>query len=287
MWNLLLAGVPVTTPYVYMEPSGWSEIDRDDLGWGRLSISSSEANSHAASSESSFAQSFTQSHSSSTSGGGQVGYAFLFVGADASSGTSEGSWGSTASADSSYAFHNDGSDFSLELQYGLVSARRPWLNTDLFTLKNWYLPGQRKNSVSDGTIAGQALKEEPLMPMIPMDYLVVRNVRIHSSNWGSDGQVLQSMYDSTKGDFRASTSSYGGSGGVSLGFITFGGHVSHSSSDAAAHFESQHRSSGSDDWGWRFADGTLEIRGAQIVGVAAAVTPPCPGADDPQLAAQG
>ncbi|MDG4798150.1 hypothetical protein [Micromonospora sp. WMMD1082] len=284
-WSLVLSGVELITPYTYVEPAGWCDPTRTDIGWTRLKISSAEANGHVASGSSSFARSYSTSHSSSTSVGGQVGYAFLFVGGDYGTAESESTWGSTASKDSSYEFRNDGSDFSLELEWALCRVQRRWLRTDLFAMQNWYLPGQKKHCISDGTIASQSLNERPMMPMIPMDFLVIRNVRIHSKKWGSDGRVLSSMYDSSKGDYRASSTSYGGGGGVSLGFITFGGRVSHARSDASAQYEAEHRSTDSSDWGWRFEDGTLEIRGAQIVGWVSSMTPPCPPMDDPTLAA--
>ena len=57
--------------------------------------------------------------------------------------------------------------------------------------------------------------------------------------------------------------------------------------EAASHYETQHQSSSSDDWSWHFADGTLEIGGAQIVGWVSTVVPPCPPMDGPQPTGRG
>ena len=81
----------------------------------------------------------------------------------------------------------------------MVEVNRPFLMSDLFYMKNWYLVGEKKNAVSDGTIDGQAGGEASLLPMLPMQFLVVRNVKISSTDWGSDGQTMSQMFGDVGG----------------------------------------------------------------------------------------
>jgi hypothetical protein len=284
-WSLGLAGVPVQTPYSYIDPTGWCEIDDDEIGWEQLQITSSQASSHVASQANSFASGFYNSHSDSTDGGGTVGYGPFFVGGNASGSSTNSNSGSSSSSDGSMQFHNDGSDFTVDLEWGLCTINRPWLQSDLFYMGDWYLPGKKKGCISDGTIANQVLNEEPLLPMIPQQFLVVRNVRISSSNWGSDGATFRQLSDQSNGHYDADSSSYGGSAGVSLGFFSIGGSVSHSESNENGSWSGSSHESTNDDWSWHFDDQTLSIHGAQIVGWISEILPPCPPLDDPALSA--
>jgi hypothetical protein len=49
----------------------------------------------------------------------------------------------------------------------VATIERPWLLGDLFNIEGWYLVGQKKNSISDGTIPGQVGDHTKLLPMIP------------------------------------------------------------------------------------------------------------------------
>jgi hypothetical protein len=283
-WNLQLAGVPVKTGYCYIDPSSWADLAVDDIGWERLTVTSSEGHSHTEQNANSFASSYWRTHSSSTGASGGATYGFIFGAAGhGSSASTESRWGSSASSDSTYTFHNDGKNFSVDLEWGLCTINRPWLVSDLFYMQGWYLPGQKKNSISDGTIGNQVLKEEPLLPMIPQQFVVVRNVKIKSADWGSDGQTLKTLQQQTSGKYDAKSSSYGGSAGVSVGFFSIGGSVSHSDSSASSDWAAEAHSHEENDWGWHFDGQTLEIRGAQIVGWISEIVPPTPPLDDPGL----
>jgi hypothetical protein len=283
-WSLGLAGVPVKTPYSYVDPTGWCEISNDEIGWEWFTVTSNQASQHIATATNSFANGFYSSHSESTGGGATVGYGPFFVGGNASNADSNSQWGNASSGDSSMQFHNDGSNFEVTVEWGLCTINRPWLQSDLFYMGDWYLPGKKKGCISDGTIANQVLKEEPMLPMIPQQFLVVRSVKIHSDDWGSDSSTWQTLSDKSNGRSDASSECYGGSAGVSIGFFSVGGSVSHSTSDQSGSWSDDSHSASNSDWGWHFEAGTLEIRGAQIVGWISEILPPCPPLDDPALA---
>jgi hypothetical protein len=233
-WSVGLTGiVAVSTPYSYASPSNWSDPDADDDGWTRLTIDQS-SNSTA-----------TDTSSSSWSGG-VSGFFGFFDHAGVSAG------GSTSSS----SFANDASGISIDLEYGIVTINRPWFMGDVFYLTNWYLTENKKNSISTGTLDGQ---DKSLLPMIPVQFLCIRNLKITATDWHSDGHSL--------------TSQFSGGGGFSLGFISFGA----SYSTAKTH----------SDFGWSFDGATLSMHGVQIVAFMSEVLPPCAPLDDPGLVSDG
>ncbi|MBD1909128.1 MULTISPECIES: hypothetical protein [unclassified Leptolyngbya] len=286
-WNLGLAGVATPIPYSYIEPSGWCDPDNDDEGWQKLTIKMSELHSHTHSSNSSNFQRHWESHSSSTGGGGTVGIGFVFVGGSGGSSSSNSEATFSSSSESGFQFHNDAKDLEVELEYGLCTIHRPWLLGDLFYMRNWYLVNNPKNAVSDGSITNQVEKAEPLLPMIPRQFLVIRNVKIRSESWGNDGSTLSTLHSHFRSEDSSSSDYISGGGGFSLGFISFGGHASHSSSDAQSDGSGYTNNTYTGDYGWRFHKETLEIKGAQIIGWLSEIVPACAPLDDPGLKSEG
>jgi hypothetical protein len=282
-WNLGLTGVPQQIPYSYIEPTRWYDPETDEIGWQKLKITSAEYNHRSSSQSASNFQSNWESHSSSSSGGGSVGFAFWKASAEAGSSSSSSSFDTSSSSSSQFQFHNDAKNLTIKLEYGLCTIYRPWLLGDLFHLKNWYLVNNPKNAVSDGSIDNQIGKEGPLLPMIPSQFLVIRNVTIQATNWGSDSATFQAMHSNYRSESERESDYVSAGGGISLGFISFGGHGSHSSSDDDSNIEDSREDSSSDSGGWRFYENTLEIKGAQIIGWLSEIVPPCAPLDDPGL----
>jgi hypothetical protein len=282
-WNLGLSGiVPAKIPYSIVLPTNWCDPDDHD-GWETLVVDQSSYQHYGTTSARSQSQQSWQKHASSVGGSGGVMFGFAAFGGSASSSNANSSWQNSAESHFQSGFNNTAKNLHIELEFGLCRIVRPWLISDLFFLKNWYLVGAKKNSVSDGTIDGQANSHEKTLPMIPQQFLVVRNVTISSSDWGSDGQILNDYYGGAQGSTSSSSSSQAGSGGVSLGFVSFGGSASHSRSDASGQSSGWSARSGSDHFGTTFDGQTLKIPGAQIVAFLSDIVPAGPELDDPTL----
>jgi hypothetical protein len=282
-WQVAIAGVPVTVPYASISPTAWCDPTRDDIGWQHLKLNSRQAHSLATSAAGQSYQNSWISKTSSTSGGG--GASFFGFGAAAKGGKRESStdWKDGSNSWSQAGFQNDATGLEIELEYGLCSIERPWLIGDLFYLKNWHLVGQRKSAISSGDIAGQALDQNKLLPMIPRQLLCVRNVKIHATDWKSDGQKLSSAYSEAQRQTRSSGKYISGGGGFSCGFFSVGGTASHSSSSDEQTGSGRGGYSASNSYGWSFAEGTLEIRGTQVIAWLSEIVPPCAPLDDPSL----
>lgn len=285
-WNLGLTGVvPAKSPYSIILPTNWCDPDDHD-GWETLTVDRSSYQHYGSQSSSNSSASSWESHASSTSGGGGVILGFAAFGGSGGSGSSGSSWQSSSSSSFHSGFHNDASNLSIEMEFGMCTMIRPWLTSDLFYLRNWYLKNNRKFSISDGTIDGQVNSQEKLLPMIPQQFLVVRNVRISTTHWGSDGEMLSNYYGSAAGTEEARNKRIAGSGGVSLGFVTFGGSADHTASSASGESHSWESRSSSDHFGTTFDGETLHMPGAQIVAFLSDITPASPLEDDPDLPSQ-
>lgn len=282
-WNLGLAGVPIAMPYSYIEPTRWYDIDDDTEGWQKLTITSDQYNSHTASQDETNFKDHWESHFSSDSGGGAVGFAFAFVAADGGTSLSSSSAASSGSSASAHQFHNDAKNLTIDIEYGMCTIHRPWLLGDLFYMKNWYSVNNLKNAISDGSIDNQANSDKTQLPMIPNQFLVIRKVTISATDWGSDGQTFQAMHSESRGQDQSESDYVSAGGGFSLGFITVGGHGSHSSSDSSADSSGSTSHQASADYGWRFINNTLEVQGAQIIAWLSEIVPACAPLDDPGL----
>jgi hypothetical protein len=283
LWNLSgISGVADNTPYSYVSPTSWAQPDVDDTGWQRLQVSHSEYNSHSEFHSSSFASNHYHRDTSSNSGGG--GATFLGFGGYASGGNSSLNVSNTfeSQSGSSYQFHNDAKNLSIDLEYALCTINRPWLIGDLFYLRDWYLVGNKKNAVSDGTVASMVGDSAHLMPMIPTQFLAIRNVKISATqqDWGGDGQTLSKMYQDSQ--TQGSSWSAGGGGGFSCGLFTIGGHGSHSESHTDSTFNSRSSTDSSNNFGWSFDGQTLEIKGTQIIAWLNQVLPATAPLDAPE-----
>jgi hypothetical protein len=231
-------------------------------------------------------QQSSRSDASSTGGSAGVMLGFAAFGGSHGEGHASSQWQGSSHAEFQSTFKNTAKNLNISLEYALCTMIRPGIVTDLFYMKNWYLVNNKKNAISDGTIAGQVETDKPLLPMIPQQMLVIRNVKISTTEWGSDGEVLQSCYGQSSGEQQSSSSHTAGSGGVSLGFVSFGGTASHDDSHASAQSQWGSTKTGSDHFGTTFDGETLNIPGAQIIAFLCDIVPATPPLDDPGLAAQ-
>jgi hypothetical protein len=282
-WNLGLSGVvPAKLPYSFILPTNWCDAD-DHEGFETLVVDRAEiehfssTNATAAS-----AQSWSR-HAAASSGGGAVSFGFLAFGGHHEETSDTSSFQNSTSTRFQSMFRNTARNLHIELEFGMCTILRPWLVSDIFFLKNWFLVGAKKGSVSDGTIDGQADSIEKTLPMIPQQFLVVRNVNISSSDWGEDGQLLSEFYASNQGSQTVETNSTAGAAGVCLGFINFGGRASHSEFNAGGQGSNFATQSVSNYYGATFDGQSLRVPGAQVVAFLSDIVPACPDQDDPQL----
>jgi hypothetical protein len=285
-WNLGLTGVVSTkTPYSYITPSSWCDLEADDIGWQKLTISQSNYASEVSSSRNGAYYGNTHSQSSSTSGSGGFSLGFITLGGGGGGSSSSSSANSGSNSTTQNQFKNTATNLTITIEYGLCDIHRDWLMSDLFYTKGWYLKDQKKNAISDGTIDGQVGLTEGLMPMLPTQFLVVRKVSIHAAKWGSDGIAMQQTYDNARSQSNSSSMNASGGGAFAFGPLVVGGRASHSRSefDSSSSGESGDSSSASSHWYW---DGsTLEVKGAQILAYVSAIVPAGPKEDDPALKA--
>jgi hypothetical protein len=282
-WDLSLAGVPVKTQYAYIEPNRWYDHEETDIGFTKLTVTQSDAETHVSNNTSSFAKTFSESHSQSTNAAGTVHFGMFALGGGGGGGTQSTDTGGSSGSNNKHEFHNTAKDLSITLEWGLCDIHRPGISPDLFWLNNWYLPGERSHCVSDGTIEGQVGQDKQLLPMITEQFLVVRNVVISSTDWGADGTTLANMYAENQEHTDSTTGTVKVGGAFSVGWLSAGGGVEHSWSDSHGTTSSSTSGSTDDQQKWHFANNVLSIPGTQIVGFVSSILPPAPTIDDPGL----
>lgn len=279
-WSVALSGsVASTTPFSYIIPASWSDPNASRTGWTTLKIKSSDYKSHSSKRSNFFSQSGSRSDSSSSSGGG--GFSIFGFGIKGGGGTSSQSSSSSSSSggSTSNVFKNDAKDLTIELEYGVCKVVRPWFIGDLMYLKDWYMVNSKKHSISNGTL--EANQNDRLLPLLPEQFLVVRNIRISSRSWGSDGAVLEQHFGRSASSSSKKTVEGGGEVGFSFGFFSIGGGGGHSESHSQSGSSSSSGRSRTSRTHTKFDGTTLEIKGAQIVGWLSTVCPPCAPNDDP------
>ena len=279
-WSLGLAGsVAAKTPYTQIMPGTWYDPHDQEIGFTKLTASSSESQSYSAASSSQMASSWYKGQSSST-GGSAGGMVFgITFGGSASHSDSDQHSGSDTSGGQSYQFSNSMSNVTIKFEYGLCNIYRPWLLSELFVIDGWYLPGEKDKVVSDGTVGGQASETDShLLSMIPTQFLVVRNVEITADGWGDAGTQMSNYCTHAQSNDQSSSTSV--SGGA--GFLCLGGTVSHQNADWSGDDAESSSAAGSWFFSGHGQQGTLKINGCQIVGWVGEIIPASPKVDGTQ-----
>jgi hypothetical protein len=287
-WSLNLSGgVAVKTPFSYVLPSEWAAIEIDDIGWTTLEKNSTSYKSHFDSHGFDVSSGNWAGDSSSTSGSAGVSvFGFGFSGSHSESSSSSSSDFSQNSSDGSH-MTNDVKELHIKMQYGLCEIIRPWLITDLFRMRSWFLRGEKAGVISDGTVANQVHKDvdKALLPMIPTHFIVIRNVEITASDWGSTRDTLTSQWGKQHAASEQDARSTGGSVDIPvLGPFSCSGGFSRSDSHYQGDFKDEGGNDCRDDSGAYFEGETLCIRGAQIVAWLGEIIPASPPLPDPTLA---
>jgi hypothetical protein len=221
-------------PYTILLPNSWYDSDNDD-GWNDYSSSDFHSESHY--------------DASSTSYGGGGGF-------------NVGFWSASASFDhceQQSAMDMKTNNLEISFSYSAVDIKRPWLDTSLLNLHNWFLYGDYKKScISSGTF-GQELPQgsiEPaFLPSVVTGLILIKDLSIKWDNWQADWSS------------RSETTS----ASVSVGYGPFAvnGHYSH-------HNEKR-------DFQADASGESLHVPGIQLIGYVSAINPACPAVDSSQF----
>lgn len=171
---------------------------------------------------------------SSWSGSGSYGYGFWKVGS-----------ASVSRDTSSVDIETSTTDIKVEFKLGRIEIRRPWLNSSIFTLSGWNVPGRSVGGYSNGKVDES---NKGAFPLLPTAFIVARDIRI-SAKWGTT-------------DYSRAQSSTSASAGVSWGPFTLSG--TYKSGQTSVTFKSD------------FDGVTITVPGIQIIGWLSAVVPSSP-----------
>lgn len=217
-------------PYTILLPNSWYDVDNDD-GWNNYTSHEFHTESHY--------------HESSTAYGG-------------GGGSNVGFWSAGASfnkAKEQKSLNIKTNNLDINFAYAVVDIKRPWLDTSLLNLKNWFLMGDyKKNCISNGTMAQElppAGQETSFLPSIVTSFILIKNLSIKWTNWQSD---WKSATEST-------------SASASFGYGPFAVHGNYSHHDAKRDFSA-------DDTG-----DALKVPGIQLLGYVSTIVPASPAVD--------
>jgi len=207
--------IPDTSKYVELFPSNWYKEDAD--GWTDYSYTW-EKNTIS-----------TEKKTSSFGANGGLSLGFWSIKANASSDKVEK--------------HNTTQMDSLEisLTYGTVNIERPWLDTLLFDLGNWYLIGNHKRGAISTGKMNQVFPQNGAgswLPIIPKKIIVIKNLVIKSKQFSKQYDALRKKV--------------GGGGSIGYGPFKIGGSYSHSKENTKLEVENNGEE--------------VSIKGVQIIG---------------------
>lgn len=227
--SLVEIGTLGTFPYTSISPSTFYDQYSQD-GWTGYSQVASKSN--------------VNSSSSSSSEQGSAGFSlgFFSIGGSASHQQSQTDLGI------------DTSNLSISFEYCTADIRRPWLDTNLLNLGNWFLINNPKNCISDGTFGQQlsnAADKTTFLPSVVTSLIFVRNLKI---TWGASQTQIHTFQQSTSGG-----------GIVGIGPFFCGGGASSSNSNYAFHntFNAQ----------------GIHVQGVQLIGYCSTILPASPQLD--------
>lgn len=225
--SLVNASENGTIPYTSISPSKW--YSPNNSGWNTYTQSDFHSEVHM------------DTKVSKTEGGGGFNIGFY----RASGG------GSSEIKKTSLNISTDG--LSIIFSYTMVDINRPWLDTTLLTLDNWFLKGDYPpNCISDGTFGQQFHLNDPkltiMLPSIITSLVLISNLTIQWNHTQQDIDTLRTA----------------ASGGGSVGIGPF--HISGSHSEEHSKYDSVFDS---------HAQG-LKIDGVQLIGYVSTILPASP-----------
>ncbi|MBV9695089.1 MAG: hypothetical protein JO261_15435, partial [Alphaproteobacteria bacterium] len=221
-------------PYTLLSPATWYDVDNDD-GWTEYSSHDFESESHYQASQTSYS---------------------------GSAGVNAGLWSASASFDHSSQQANANAsvkNMKIRFNYCSVDIKRPWLDTSLLNLSNWFLVGDyKKNCISTGKMAQELAAgniEPTFLPSIVTSLILVKDVYISWDDWKSQWQA-----------HKESTSA-----SASVGVFCFTASAKYSAGKQSRDFQCED-------------DGEeLHIPGIQLIGYVSTINPACPQHDSSEF----
>lgn len=209
--------IPVTSQYVEIFPSNWCETGEENDGWTEYEYSSEKKTVT------------TEAEASKFSVGGGVSFGFWSAKADVSRERREQ--------------HNDMQidGLQIKLKYAILDVNRPWLDTILFDLGNWFLVGNHpKGCISTGKME-QVFPQnnaDTWLPIIPKKIIAVKDLWIKTNR-------IHEHFDSVM-------TQIGVGGSVGIGPFSLSGRYDHSKTNTTFVAEKE--------------DEGLRVKGVQIIG---------------------
>ena len=214
-------------PYTMLSPRTWYDADNDD-GWNEYSSTDFQSDSHYSASQTSYG------------GGGGFNVGLWSGGASFEHSDSQ--------ANANYAMKN----VKIKFNYAIVDIDRPWLDTSLLNLNNWFLVGDYKKSCISTGLMGQEKPgdgTEPLfLPSVVTSLILIKDVHISWDDW--------------KSQWASHTEA--NSASASFGIWCF---------SASAHYSHAKQSR---DFSCDATGEELVIPGIQVIGYVSQIMPPCP-----------
>lgn len=215
-------------PYTFMTPSKWYSATGAE-GWNTYSLSDYHFESHF------------DNKTSNTEAGGGFSLGFFSIGGH----------GSASSEKTSLDIKTENLEITFE--YATADIQRPWLDTTLLNLGNWFLVGDYPAScISNGTFDQQFKVNDPtemlFMPSVVTSLILARNVVI--------------KWKKTEADIDKLNTAVSGGGAIGIGPFIAGG--SHSETHTKRDFKFDANSEG------------IEISGVQLIGYVSTIMPGSP-----------
>jgi hypothetical protein len=216
-------------PYTLLLPESWYDADNDD-GWTTYSSTEAHSESHY--------------RSSSTSFGGSAGInmGFWSVG------------GSFESESHKESMDMKSDDLEISFSYCAVDIKRPWLDSSLLNLKNWFLMGDYpRGTISTGSMQQELPadrgKEPVFLPSIVTSLVLIKDLNLKWSAIAEQWSHAESYVT--------------GGGSVAYGPFCVSGHYSHGEE--------------SRDFDCTYDGESLTVHGVQLIGYVSMINPVSPG----------
>lgn len=214
-------------PYTFILPSRWYDPFGD--GWNAYSQNDFHSEAHFS------------SETSRSSGGGGFSLGFFTIG------------GSGSASETKTELNINTEGLTVEFEYTVVDIIRPWLDTTLLNLNNWFLVGDYPaGCISNGKFQQEFKVNDPSMmlflPSVVTSMILARNVNIR---WAKTDQHRDTL-----------DSAISGGGMIGIGPFFCGG----------THSETKHKENRSLD---QHSQG-LRIDGVQLIGYVSTIMPSSP-----------